>query len=251
MIWTGVYCEKAICPGPMITTLQGTNINECSGKGACGVSADAQSALCACVNSETGGSYQDLDCATPPSYFVTEVGPVVGPTDGGTNIVIRGPGLDRIFSRNHYIKDWQNARKLAFDSENLKSLFCEFNMTSDDGSKVWTLPLTPALWHANVMKRYVPTNAAANHLNLDVGDKVIVYGCNPCDRVGTSKNARLVVEMVQKANEYHKPITFTHPMNGEIGFVPADLYYFDSETDWGQIQCVSPPSDTAGKPCLV
>ena len=217
IIYTGVHCQTAICPGP-INELG--VINECSGKGHCGQALDTGKPKCTCVSSAVGGSYRDFDCMTPPSYFVADVTPFVGPVEGGTHIRIKGPGLDRIISRNHLIQDWRNAK-------NHLSLFCQFEMSDEDDNS-WTLPLTPALWHATVVQAYVPfvEEAAQHHLEIHPGDEVVVYGCNPCN----SKDARLVAETA----------------DGVLGFIPADLYYYDSEFDWDTVVCDSPPSYVTG-----
>ena len=34
--------------------------------------------------------------------------------------------------------------------------------------------------------------------------------------------------------------------DGVIGFLPADLYYYDSERDWDRVTCNSPPSNATG-----
>jgi len=200
------------------------SINECSGKGHCGEAVGTGAPKCSCVTAAGAGSYRDSDCMTPPEYFVTTVSPFVGPVQGATRLTIGGPGLDRIISRNHLINDWQNAKKYP-------ALMCQFDMSSEDGN-AWTLPLTPALWRATLTKKYEPSaeDAAQHHLKLPAGETVTIHGCNPCDAQGNDKNARLVVETAQ----------------GVMGFMLADLYYFDSEHDWDKITCNSPPSNVTG-----
>jgi hypothetical protein len=154
------------------------------------------------VTAAGAGSYKDFDCMTPPEYFVDDITPLVGPVEGNTHIVISGPGLDRIITRNHLIEDWENAKEHP-------SLLCRFDITDEESGQTWTLPRMPVVWRATVTKRYIPTakQAAENHLTLAVGDSVTIYGCNPCDKTGTNAAARLV----------------TSKANGVIGFTPADL----------------------------
>ena len=220
IVYSGDRCAVPICPGPMMNGV----INECSGKGHCGANLDTGLPKCTCVTANGAGSYKDFDCMTPPAYFVEDITPLVGPVEGNTHIVLKGAGLDRIISRNHFIEDWQNAKKYP-------SLMCRFDMADEDGNS-WTLPLTPVVWRATVVKRFLPTaeEAADNHLTLHAGDSVTVYGCNPCDKTGSNAGARLIGEGA----------------DGVIGFLPADLYYYDSERDWDRVTCNSPPSNATG-----
>jgi hypothetical protein len=221
MVWDGVYCGKPLCPGPEITLQDGsTSINQCGGKGSCGISQASGNPVCQCVTS-VEGSYKDLDCMTPPEYFISNYVPGVGPVEGHTHITLMGQGFDRIISRNHYISDWRNA-------EQYPSFFCKFEMSGDDGSR-WTLPLTPIVWRATVVKNSV--SASPDHLELRIGDRLIVYGCNPCDKTGTNSNARLIAGT----------------MDGTIGLAPANLYYYDSAADWDTLTCSTPPSNVTGK----
>ena len=219
LVYTGDQCAQAICPGPFLNG----EINECSGKGHCGASLETGVPTCTCVTAAGAGSYRDFDCMTPPKYFVQSVTPFVGPTEGGTHITLSGPGLDRIISRNHYIADWMDAKKHP-------SLMCQFDMSSDEDA--WTLPLTPVVWKATVVKDFMPTSAQATeyHLELHIGDRLTVYGCNPCDTSGTDPNARLIAETT----------------DGVLGFAPANLYYYDSENEWDKLTCDSPPSNATG-----
>jgi len=223
--YLGQQCAEAGCPGPMLFG----KINQCSGKGHCGQDLDTGGPKCTCVTAAGAGSYKDFDCMTPPEYFVDDITPLVGPVEGDTHIVIRGPGLDRIITRNHLIEDWRNAKEHP-------SLLCRFDITDEESGQSWTLPRTPIVWRATVTKRYIPTaeQAAEHHLTLAVGDSVTIYGCNPCDKTGTNAAARLVASKA----------------NGVIGFTPADLYYYDSENDWDQITCDSPSSNATGRATL-
>ena len=140
-----------------------------------------------------------------------------------------GPGLDRIISRNHFIADWQNAKLFP-------SLMCQFTMTPDEGSSdgsAWTLPQTPVVWHATVVKSFMPSSIEeeSGMVTLHVGEELTVYGCNPCDTTGIDPSARLVIETAE----------------GVMGLAPANLYYYDSENDWGKVSCDSPPSNATGK----
>jgi len=220
VVYSGAQCAQAICPGP---ELDG-EINECSGKGHCGSSMETGLPSCTCVTAAEAGSYKDSDCMTPPKYFVASVAPFVGPTEGGTHITLSGPGLDRIISRRHYLRDWAKAKQHP-------SLMCQFDMSSEEGGS-WTLPRTPILWKATVVKDHVPTaDQAADHdLALHVGDKLTVYGCSPCDTTGTDAKARLVAEKA----------------DGTLGLAPANLYYYDSENEWDKLTCDSPPSNATG-----
>lgn len=218
-VYSGDQCAQAICPGPLLNG----EINECSGKGHCGTSLETGMPSCTCVTAAGAGSYTDFDCMTPPKYFVQSVSPFVGPTEGGTHITLSGPGLDRIISRNHFIPDWMNAKKRP-------SLMCQFAMSSDESA--WTLPLTPVVWKATVVKAFTPTSdqASQHHLELHVGDRLTVYGCNPCDASGVDPAARLIAEAA----------------DGVMGFAPANLYYYDSENEWDKFTCDSPPSNATG-----
>jgi len=106
-----------------------------------------------------------------------------------------GPGLDRIISRNHFIADWQNAKLFP-------SLMCQLTMTPDEGSSdgsAWTLPQTPVVWHATVVKSFMPSSIEeeSGMVTLHVGEELTVYGCNPCDTTGIDPSARLVIETAE------------------------------------------------------
>lgn len=89
----GVSCQNLLCPG---VRMMGTATVVCSGKGTCNrVSSTAQ---CDCFNVEGEGLYRGEDCGVPPRYFVSNFEPKVGPLEGGTIIIISGPGLERLLA---------------------------------------------------------------------------------------------------------------------------------------------------------
>ena len=88
--YSGVACEKPLCPG---VRQMGTATATCSGKGVCN-----GNARCDCFDVTGEGVYTGEDCGVPPQFFVSDIEPKVGPLEGGTLIVITGPGLERLLA---------------------------------------------------------------------------------------------------------------------------------------------------------